>query len=117
MTQNEIIALCEKLDKTLGYPMFQFDEKCINGNWKPIMDEVVECFLSVNNLTGWIPYKLSGNATNMGEQIFSHPEIPNIFISFSAYETDDMEIDAYAIYEGHRRNNELYFYQLAYKYV
>lgn len=116
MTRSEIIALCEKLDKTLGYPMFQFDEKLVKGEYKPVMTDYVKVFLKEHKLTGWKPYKLWGNGTDIGEQMFFNPSFPNKFFSIASYD-DDMKIDAYAIYEGHRRNNELYFYQLAYKYV
>jgi hypothetical protein len=108
MKAFDLLTLCAKLESVLGSEMFQFDEKLVKGEYKPVMTDYVKVFLKEHKLTGWKPYKLWGNGTDIGEQMFFNPSFPNKFFSIASYD-DGCEINFCTIYEGCTRNNELYF--------
>lgn len=111
MKAFDLLALCAKLESVLGSEMFQFDEKLVRGEWKPIMTDYVKEFLKLGKLTGWQPYKLYGNGTDIGAQMFCNPKFPNKFFSIESFGNEDV-IEICTVYESCVRNNEMFFRQL-----
>lgn len=111
MKAFDLLALCVKLESVLGSEMFQFDEKLVKGEYKPVMTDYVKVFLKEHKLTGWKPYKLWGNGTDIGEQMFFNPTFPNKFFSIESFDNEDV-IEICTVYESCVRNNEMFFRQL-----